>query len=315
MTELTPLLICNALKGSAAKVITAFLMAGTALDIDGLIEWTCLERHTISEALKQLKRYGLVVRQVMAHNRVIWMLATNVFPATRTIGDPGNDRKVLQTLQMEGFPPSDALIIINNDSTYLKDSINNNNKGQLEGIPPTGPTESVSLVSSSVDSAYQRSPGELDALIKALGEFRIVGKKKDELIGLEWVDAEEVRAQVEFAKAEGRAEYAVGMAITRMIDHAPRPTRRENGHIENCTCSECKTSDVLEKYRFDIPGRDDDEEIEMHCLWQDELEEIIEAGPLRGQHLKTPYCEKVVTNDSSKWCDEHLQIGIETYGE
>jgi len=233
MDELRLLLICNALKGSATKVLTAFLMAGTALDIDGLIKWTRMERHSIDAGLKQLRDYGLVMRQVLAHNRAIWMLANNVFPAMRRISDLGNDN---ETLQFEGFPQTGDLIIIN-DSTYLSESVNNNNKGQNEGFPHSG---------DSMTSG--RCAEQINSLAKAFSDFKIVGKKKDELLSKDWMTAEYVQASVEFAQAEGHGQFAIGIAITRMIDHLEQPTRRTNGHIENCNCAKCQVDDTLGKY-------------------------------------------------------------------
>jgi len=136
------------------------------------------------------------------------------------------------------------------------------------------------------------------------------------LIACEWLTAEYVRAHVEFAQAEGKEDFAIGIAINRMLDHIDQPTRHENGHIENCGCADCTRGVGRGAYDLLLSRRGDDEEEETRtCIWQDQTDEVIESGPLKGRHRRLPFCGAAITNGSMKWCDEHLQIGIETYGD
>lgn len=277
-----------------------------------LAKWTGLTDKTLARYLDKLETKGRILRTATG-----WMLTQGfqleLFDTLRVLSDTAPIRTTLSVnTEILRLEPLNPLIIIN-DSAYLNPLLfNNNNNKDPE-------SEILRLYGQSCPNSDDlesglpsRSSDELAALNAMLVRYKIIGKKADELRGCDWVSAAYVRAHVEFAKAEEHGQYSIGIAITRMLARIEQPTFRENGHIENCECAECKTASVLAKYS--IPVYLDDDDIEMHCLWQDELDELFETGPLRGQHRKAPMCGKVVTNGSIKWCDEHLQIGIETYG-
>ncbi len=198
----------------------------------------------------------------------------------------------------------DSIVIVN--SPINTESINNNNKGQNRAERD-----------SHSGGGFGRPKEELGALNAAMAAYRIVGKKKNELLACDWVDADYVRASVEFAQAEGRGEYAVGMAITRMLDHVTQPTRKENGHIENCHCDQCSAgewSKYFDKYicgdcnqspcicEYDLTG--------VQCVWTtDTGEKISSSGRIRHIACTNP-CKK----GSSHWCEEHYQQGVALYG-
>jgi hypothetical protein len=200
MADLQLLVICNALTKSAAKVLTAFIMAGQPLDTDGLIQWTRMERHSIDVALRQLRDYGLVVRQVAAHNRAIWVLATNIFPEMRRLDELREGR--------------------NNPITVI----------QNDGNPQFG--------------GVSRTPEQQADLERALDAYQIVGKKRRELMGCEWVTGEYIHGHVRMAQSENHWDQPVGMAISRMLDHAPLPDEtqaktRNKYAMDQFMCSEC----------------------------------------------------------------------------
>ncbi len=59
----------RSLNNSAAKILIAFTLARSALDVQELVDWTGMGRDTISKALNSLKEIGKVDHQVLAHNR------------------------------------------------------------------------------------------------------------------------------------------------------------------------------------------------------------------------------------------------------
>jgi len=240
----------------------------------------------------------------------------NAFQLPLTYNLPEGESPENEKRAVRAFDP--PIIII--DSPINDESlINNNNKDKKRAqrafqIQDLG-TESNSAVPSSVDSAYQRTLADLDALNAALKAHKIVGKKRDELLACEWVSAAYVHACVDFAQAEGRGEYAVGMAITRMLEQVDQPARRESGHIENCRCANCNVDEFSgqgDKYtsgEFAEYLNRGDEEWESHCMWQDELDSIFPSGHMyAGQHMRGPMCGTLVTNGSMKWCDQHLKM-------
>lgn len=101
--------------------------------------------------------------------------------------------------------------------------------------------------------AVARSPEDLESLNLALTDCGILGKKRNELLARSWVNAEYVRAMVEYEKGERQPEYAVGRAINKMLAHFAQPQRRTNGHIENCQCGKCKVDDALGRSKYVCP--------------------------------------------------------------
>jgi len=61
------------LRGSVAKVLLAFLLAGRALDVGELCEWTALERHAVASGLKDLRLLGLVGAQTLERGRQVFI--------------------------------------------------------------------------------------------------------------------------------------------------------------------------------------------------------------------------------------------------
>jgi len=64
---------------------------------------------------------------------------------------------------------------------------------------------------------------------------------------------------------------------------------------------------------------DDDEELDMTgvgCVWQDETDELLHPNRVGDKtKKKTPMCMKPCKQGSSRWCEEHYEIGTATYDE
>jgi len=224
----------------------------------------------------ELRRLCSPERQIAIRVKGGWRLnRDNAFqlPLTYNLpeGENLSQRDFLSQSENLSQRDSSAPIIIIESPLINESLTNNNNKDKIRAqrdsqIQDLG-TESNPEAPSSIDSAYQRTPTELEALKAALKAHTIVGKKHDELVACEWVSVEYVHASVDFAKAEGRGEYAIGIAITRMLAHVDQPARRENGHIENCRCAKCQLDDFFgqgDRYTSgpyaEFINRDDEEE-------------------------------------------------------
>lgn len=193
----------------------------------------------------ELRRLCSPERQIAIRVTGGWRLnRENAFQLPLTYNLPeGENLSQSENLSQRGF--GDPIIII--DSPLINESlINNNNKDKIRAERDSQ-KQDLGIESNSAVSSIQgkttisRSGEESAALDAALQSWAIIGKKKDELIACEWVNADYVLAHVEFAKAEQKWNGRhVGMAITRMLAQVDQPARRENGHIENCPCAECK---------------------------------------------------------------------------
>jgi hypothetical protein len=313
-------ILVQSLRGSQAQVLWAFCFAMAAMDMQEVISWTGLKRQTCAEALTTLEA-GFLGTQTLAHGRKVWVLKSEMLPLLRDVlvrlekvqVIDGNSEKSTELVDVyEKRTSGDAVIILNPPLSTIKDSsVNNNNKAQM----------SVKRTSGSQVSE-KRTPDEFAALLDALKKYQIVGKKKDELIACEWVTAAYVLAHVEFSIAEGHGKYSVGIAINRMLEEMEQPARRENSHIENCQCDACKIEEFLPKstgagYSGGMFAEYFNHEptAPLGCLWRDDSEYVFPSGhPFEGQHQKLPACRKPLKPGSHHWCEEHYEIGVETYG-
>ena len=261
-------LFVQSLQGTRAQILFAFLFAGRAMDVDELMTWTGKDRKTHYGHLAALCVTGLLSKQTVAHGRDIYLLGSEMLPAL------------------------DAW------------------RGQIgSGAPQLNADEVIGRVIEVAPAVEQmsenRTPEEYEALLDALKKHGIVGKKRAELIAAEWVTAEYVLSNVEYAVAEGHGKYAIGIAINRMLDEVVQPARRANGHIENCACDKCTTTET-ERYSggmFDeyLGGSN---VATLPCVWQEDTGEIITAGPYKGQTKKKPFCKKPSAH-GSRYCEEH----------
>jgi len=182
----------------------------------------------------ELRRLTSPERQMAIRVKGGWRLnRENAFQLPLTYDLPtGKNLSQSENLALRDF--GDSIIVI--DSLINTESINNNNKAgnraERGNLPQRG---NLPLRDSLAQAALNR----------ALADFKIVGKKKDELLACQWVTGEYVRASVEHEKWEPNPEYAVGRAILHMIDHQPQPVRSANGHIGNCGCTKCQVDAAL----------------------------------------------------------------------
>jgi hypothetical protein len=70
----------RSLNNSTARILMAFILARTALDVKELRDWTGMKRETIYGALDELKSIGKVEKQVLAHGRTVWLPAGDLLP-------------------------------------------------------------------------------------------------------------------------------------------------------------------------------------------------------------------------------------------
>jgi hypothetical protein len=80
MSSNNPRLLVHALKGSRAQVLLAFIFARCALDVKEIRKWTGLGRDTIYDALTGLESMGLLGKQILAHDRSLWLPAGDMIP-------------------------------------------------------------------------------------------------------------------------------------------------------------------------------------------------------------------------------------------
>lgn len=88
----------RSLNNSAAKILIAFILARSALDVQELRDWTGMKRETIYDALRSLKELGKVDSQVLAHNRTVWLPSGDLLPGFRQLSEKGTS-----ALQLSGF--------------------------------------------------------------------------------------------------------------------------------------------------------------------------------------------------------------------
>jgi len=267
------ILTVRALKGaSLAQVVLAFLFAQRPLETDEVITWTGLNQEAARNNLRELKNLGFIDKQVLAHNRHVWLPSGDLLP-------------FFQKLQFAGSPRTGSLntVVVDDESQYktpLLNLINNNNNNtvQFAGSPRTGEN------------------------LAALAELKIYGKIPRQVSALEWVTPDYIRAIVLTARDNPAISNPDGFALTQMQEQVPAPEMNPNGHPQTCRCMQCGLGKLN---HWQEPEAE--EEVQLACLWQEELPEIL----YNGRHRKTPFCGKPITKGHIKYCDEHLRLAKE----
>jgi hypothetical protein len=241
----------------------------------------------------------LLAREKDAHGRVIYHVGSEMLPLLQDLaGHLGAGSPLL----VRGVPdPQESVKRTSGDSESK----------------PKIPTISARLE----EDLWDRPPDQWAALKLTLDEYQIIGKRRKDLIACEWVDAQYVRACVEFAKNEpANWDNPVGMAITRMLEHMAAPAFKKNGHMENCRCTECTMSKYVSGRYSDLlnQGREDDEAEDdptgTRCLWMTDTGERLYPNVVGDDRTRELACENPCKQGSSHWCKEHYELGVATYG-
>jgi len=131
------------------------------------------------------------------------------------------------------------------------------------------------------------------ANLAACDETGIREPKRSEISRLEHVTPELIKAHCMQVKDQNQP---IGTAIHRIQYNWP-PLEK---HLDPPTTYGQKIVEWFDR------GDDDDDRVELHCLWQDELPEIHTYGPLKGKHKMSPFCGRPISTGKYKYCDEHL---------
>jgi len=119
------------------------------------------------------------------------------------------------------------------------------------GVPELS-VETFELEAGERQESPEATPGRED-LVTVLRQYKITGRKRQELLACSWVTAEYISAHVIHAQSENVWDNPIGMAITRMLDQEPAPQMNDAGHPKNCNCVQCKIDRFMNDGKR-IPG-------------------------------------------------------------
>lgn len=105
----------SSLNNSAAKILVAFILARTALDVQELREWTGLKRETLYDGLKTLQLRGMVAKQILEHGRAVWLPSGDFLPGVFQMST-----KRTPELQESRIRTSDSLIVVRDSKDLIK---------------------------------------------------------------------------------------------------------------------------------------------------------------------------------------------------
>jgi len=111
----------RSLNNSGAKIMIAFLLARTALDVKDLQDWTGAKRETIYNGLAQLKSIGMVESQTLGHGRMVWLPAGDLLPGFSQMSEKGTSElqeSVSGTPALRGGGESIKLINIDSHTPH-----------------------------------------------------------------------------------------------------------------------------------------------------------------------------------------------------
>ena len=227
-----PLTFVRSLKGAPASILWAFFFTRRVMTALELQEWTGYKGDNITVAVRLLVNLGWLIAR---SPRGPWCLAD------------GRQFPLMDESDLIGFIPSVVVVDESNEKVPTIATI-------------TTTTRSTTPIKS--DSSNFRSPEDWKALSAVLKEFKIIGKKREQLIACDWVNAEYVRAHVKYADDERIWDQPVGMAITRMLEQVDmpesetRPAVQEQWweqrcedcgevrciceHDDDCECNQCR---------------------------------------------------------------------------
>lgn len=77
---MNPKVIVQSLRGSRAQIVLAFLFARCAMDTAEIMSWTGQNYETANRSLANLEAMGLVGKQVLAHNKHLWIPGSDLLP-------------------------------------------------------------------------------------------------------------------------------------------------------------------------------------------------------------------------------------------
>ncbi len=112
----------RSLNNSAAKILIAFILARSALDVQELRDWTGMKRETIYDALNSLKELGKVDSQVLAHNRTVWLPAGDLLPGFRQLSEKGTSEPQLSGIGTSALGGGDSINLIKLESPLTPQS-------------------------------------------------------------------------------------------------------------------------------------------------------------------------------------------------
>lgn len=114
MDTLQAKMFVSSLNNSAAKILVAFILARTALDVQELREWTALKRETIYDGLKTLQSRGMIEKQILEHGRMVWLPSGDFLPGVFQMSE-----KRTPEIQESRFRTSAPELIVGGDSVNL----------------------------------------------------------------------------------------------------------------------------------------------------------------------------------------------------
>ncbi len=291
MAPINPRLLVKSMTERRAKILFAFLFAGHAMDVKELEMWTGIPRNGYYTDLSALCAEGLLAEssQRMANGRKVWLLGADVLPLLRDLSGLLSGGKYLE------------------DATPLLED------GQMSPKQTTGANRAL-LVAQIPEIQYQEVGVTFEKNLAACRKYHIGEPNATKISLLEWSSPEFIRAHVDDLDPSD----TIGLAVIRIIgNEIPRSWEEEAREIaEKSSPGPHRSVLNADENIDDEDDCDEDESTLAHtCLWQDELDEVWSVGPLAGQHKRGLRCGEPIAEGSWKWCDKHLQIGIDTYGE
>lgn len=107
--------------GSLAQIVLAFLSARKALDLEEIIIWTGLNQETARDNLKTLKDMGFIDKQILAHNRQVWLPGGDLLPIFQQFQIAGSPRTGDESyFQIAGSPRSEKQDSNINSSPFIQ---------------------------------------------------------------------------------------------------------------------------------------------------------------------------------------------------
>lgn len=195
-----PRVFVQALQGTRAQILFAFLFAAHAMDVEELMTWTGRDRKTHYHHLNALCSTGMLAKQTVAHGRDIYLLGSEMLPALQAwVEQLGTGAPELQ----ESGKRTPGMLVVD--------------VAESKFIVPT-----ITTLTTTSQESGKRTPG-IEALETVFRTHQIVGSRRRQLLDAEWINAEYATQVIEHTIGENTWDNPIGMAITRMLDQWQPP--------------------------------------------------------------------------------------------
>lgn len=306
--------ICKNLSYNAVKIALAFFFTHRALDDKEIREWTGIrKRETVTANMQDLIDEKLVTKQVLGHNRFLYVPNGNLLPGF----DPAS--------QLSDERTSSALTVTaTTESLILKESIDsvvvvgkqmsaNRTSGiSLREKPKRKQRISTLDFSQFEHFVYQEEGVTFEKNYYACTLCHIGDPSRLLISELEWVSPDFIKAHVNDLEPGDTIGLAInrikGNELPRSWEEQYRKDAQEAAEERRQRLIAAQAAEALEEDQEPEEELERDSDTGDFCFFQEIVGTMSNGSPRYGR-----FCGKPCKQGSSRWCPDHYDEAIQLH--